>query len=284
MSQKVWLITGASRGFGAEIARAVLAAGGKVAATSRKLESLDFMGANGNLFKAAMDVTDEQQIKAAVGAALAQFGRIDVLVNNAGYGLLGAVEEASAKEVEDQYRTNVFGLLNVTRAVLPVMRRQRSGHILNMSSGAGHMAAPGWGLYSSTKFAVESLSEALHAELKPFGIHVTAVEPGYFRTEFLGGSSLTWAAGRIAEYAPTVGESLNAAAARNGRQPGDPRKLAQALLQLTSSAEPPLRLPLGLDTLERIEAKQAFVQKEISEWRTLSESTDFDGLPEKKSV
>jgi hypothetical protein len=284
MAQKVWMVTGASRGLGVEIARAVLQAGHKLVATARKTEALDYLGTHHNLFKAALDVTDEAQSKAAVGASLAHFGRIDVLVNNAGYGLLGAVEEASATEVENLFRTNVFGLLNVTRAVLPAMRKQRSGHIFNMSSDAGHLAGPGWGLYASTKFAVEALSEALHAELTPLGIHVTAIEPGFFRTEFLGGDSLATPAERISDYAPTVGKMLEFAAVRNGRQPGDPRKLAQALLQVAGATEPPLRLPLGFDTLARIAEKNAFVDKEIAQWRELSESTDFDEVTTKTSA
>jgi NAD(P)-dependent dehydrogenase (short-subunit alcohol dehydrogenase family) len=276
MAQKVWLITGASRGFGAEIAKAVLHAGDKVVATARKTEALDFIGKSGNVFKAALDVTDEEQVKSAVGASLAHFGRIDVLVNNAGFGLLGAVEEASAREVENLYRTNVFGLLNVTRAVLPAMRKQRSGHILNISSDAGYSARPGWGLYCSTKFAVEGVSEALHAELAPLGIRVTLVEPGDFRTDFLGRNSLTTTAQRISDYAPTAGKMLEFAAVRHGRQPGDPEKLAQALIQIVNAAEPPVRLPLGIDTLARIAEKNAFVEKETSQWRELSQSTDFD--------
>jgi NADP-dependent 3-hydroxy acid dehydrogenase YdfG len=281
MAQKVWMITGASRGFGAEIAKAVLKAGDKVVATARKIASLDYLGANANLIKVALDVTDEEQGKAAVGTSLAQFGRIDVLVNNAGFGLLGAVEEASAREVETLYRTNVFGLLNVTRAVLPAMRTQRSGYIINMSSDAGYLAGPGWGLYASTKFAVEAISEALHAELAPLGIHVTAVEPGFFRTEFLGANSLTTTAKRISDYAPTAGKMLELAAQRNGQQPGDPRKLAQALIQVARASVPPLRLPLGPDTLARIAEKHALVEAETAKWRELSQSTDFDDAAKK---
>ncbi len=284
MAQKVWMITGASRGFGAEIAKAVLNSGDKLAATARKVEALEYLGKNGNAFKVPLDVTDEEQAKVAVGATLAHFGRIDVLVNNAGFGLLGAVEEASAREVEDLYRTNVFGLLNVTRAVLPAMRKQRSGRIINISSDTGFLASPGWGLYASTKFAVEAISEALHAELAPLGIRVTAVEPGTFRTEFLGSDSLKITAERIPDYAATAGKKLELAAEGNGRQPGDPKKLAQAIVQLANAKEPPLRLPLGPDTLAKIAEKHAFVEKEIAEWRELSESTDFDEAGKNKGA
>lgn len=281
MAQKVWMITGASRGFGAEIAKAVLAAGDKVVATARQPAALDYLEKNDNVFKVALDVANEEQVKAAVDAALTHFGRIDVLVNNAGYGLLGAVEEASALEVEKLYRTNVFGLLNVTRAVLPAMRKRHSGHIINISSDAGYLASAGWGLYSSTKFAVEALSEALHAELAPLEIHVTAVEPGFFRTDFLGSNSLTTTVERISDYAPTVGKMLELATGRNGQQPGDPRKLAQALIQIAGATEPPVRLPLGPDTLARIAEKNAFVEKVTAKWRELSKSTDFDETAEK---
>lgn len=275
MNQKVWMITGASRGFGAEIAKGVLASGGKLIATARSLQGLAYLQDDKSVFPAALDVTNEPQVREAVGAALKYFGRIDVLVNNAGHGLLGAVEESSAEEVERVYRTNVFGLLNVTRAVLPSMREHRAGHIVNISSVGGYASAPGWGVYCSTKFAVEAITEALHGELAPLGIHATVVEPGYFRTDFLDSSSLSATAQRIADYAATVGQMRQFAAGHNHQQPGDPAKLAQALLQLVNAAEPPLRLPLGTDTLKRIAEKNAFVEAETAKWRTLSASTDY---------
>ncbi|MGA7919677.1 MAG: oxidoreductase [Candidatus Acidiferrales bacterium] len=275
MAQKVWMITGASRGFGAEIAKAVLAAGDKVIATARNIESLNNLDDSENVFKVALDVMSEPQVKKAVRAALAHFRRIDVLVNNAGFGLLGAVEEASRKEVEGVFRTNVFGLLNVTRAVLPRMRKQRSGHIINMSSVAGFSAFPGWGLYASTKFAVEGITEGLHEELAPLGIHATAVEPGMFRTDFLDGSSLTRTARQISDYEETVGKTRETAEQRNHQQPGDPKKLAQALIEIVNAPDPPLRLPLGKDTLERLEQKLEQVKRETEQWRNLSASTDF---------
>jgi NAD(P)-dependent dehydrogenase (short-subunit alcohol dehydrogenase family) len=275
MAQKVWMVTGASRGFGAEISKGVLAAGDKLVAAARNTTGLDSLGTQDNVLAVALDVTNEQQVKAGVDAALKRFGRIDVLVNNAGFGLLGAVEEASAEEVEHVYRTNVFGLLNVTRAVLPSMRKQRSGHIINMSSVGGYSSSPGWGIYCSTKFAVEAITEALHAELVPLGIHATVVEPGFFRTDFLDKSSLLETATRIADYADTVGTMREIAAGRNHRQPGDPAKLAQAMLRLVNAGDPPVRLPLGTDTLQRIAAKNAYVEQETAKWRSLSASTDF---------
>jgi NAD(P)-dependent dehydrogenase (short-subunit alcohol dehydrogenase family) len=274
MAQKIWMITGASRGFGAEIAKAVLATGDKVIATARKVSALDYLGKDSNAFAVALDVTDESQAKKAVDAGLKQFGRIDVLINNAGYGLLGAVEESSAQEVENIYRTNVFGLLNVTRAVLPSMRKQQFGHIINISSIGGYSSFPGWGIYSSTKFAVEGITESLHGELAPLGIHATVVEPGFFRTDFLDSSSLVNTANVISDYADTVGKMRDFAEGHNHQQPGNPSKLAQAILQLVKTTEPPLRLPLGTDTLKRIADKNAFVEKETETWRSISVSTD----------
>jgi NAD(P)-dependent dehydrogenase (short-subunit alcohol dehydrogenase family) len=276
MAQKVWLITGASRGFGAEIAQAALAAGDKVAATARKITALEHLPKTDDVFAVAMDVTDEQQVKAAVDSVLSHFGRIDVLVNNAGFGLLGAVEEASAQEVENLYRTNVFGLLNVTRAVLPAMRKQRSGRVINMSSVGGYASFPGWGLYCSTKFAVEAIGEALSAELAPLGIYATIVEPGYFRTDFLDSSSLGAAQKRISDYDETAGQTRDISSQRNHQQPGDPKKLAQVLVQLANAPDPPVRLPLGSDSVERITAKNEAVEKEVAKWREVSKSTDFE--------
>ena len=275
MTQKTWLITGTSRGLGAEIAKAVLAAGDRLIATARNQADLQQFGTNKNVLLLSMDVTDEAQVKAAIATSLEKFGQIDVLVNNAGFGLLGSVEECSAEEVESVYRTNVFGLLNVTRAVLPSMRQHRSGHIINMSSIGGYRSSPGWGIYGSTKFAVEGITEALHGELAPLGIHATVVEPGYFRTGFLDGSSLRPSAVQIPDYAQTVGKIRDVAAGLNYQQPGDPTKLAPAILQIVNADEPPLRLPLGTDTLQTIAEKNAYVEQETAQWRTLSESTDY---------
>jgi NAD(P)-dependent dehydrogenase (short-subunit alcohol dehydrogenase family) len=275
-SSRVWMVTGAARGIGLRIVEAALAAGDRVVATSRDVASLRarFAG-NDALLPVALDVTDEARSGAAVAAALARFGRIDVLVNNAGYGLLGAVEEASADEVRRLYETNVFGLLNVTRAVLPSMRERRSGHVVNISSVGGFRSGPGFGVYCSTKFAVEGLSEALHGELAPLGVHVTVVEPGYFRTEFLDSASLTVSPRILADYAATAGAVREAAARINLNQQGDPVRLAQAVLALVASPTPPLRLPLGTDTLRAIAEKNAFVEAETAAWRSVSASTDF---------
>ncbi|TCR66568.1 oxidoreductase [Bosea sp. BK604] len=271
-----WFITGASRGFGARIARLALAKGDNVAATARNPHAVsEQLGEHPNLLPLALDVTDEAQCRAAAAAAVERFGRIDVLLNNAGYGLLGAVEEASAAEVEALYRTNVFGLLAVTRAILPQMRAQRSGRILNISSIGGYRAGAGFGVYSSTKFAVEGLSESLHAELAPLGIHVTVVEPGYFRTDFLDSSSLAVSKASIADYHETAGKVRNVASGLNHEQPGDPDKLAKVLVDFADAPNPPVRLPLGSDTVAAIAAKHASDDKILAEWRAISVSTDF---------
>ncbi|MFC5302566.1 oxidoreductase [Azospira restricta] len=276
---KVWFITGAPRGFGLEVARAALARGDYVAATARRPEAVAAaLGAHDRLLSLALDVTSEAQAVAAAEAAVARFGRIDVLLNNAGYGLLGAVEESSADEVEKLFATNVFGLLNVTRAVLPHMRRAGSGHVVNISSIGGYSAYAGWGVYGATKFAVEGLTEALAIELEPLGIHATVVEPGFFRTDFLDRSSLVKTAIEYPDYAATVGEMRALMASANHRQPGDPKKLAEALLVLADSPQPPVRLPLGSDTVAKIADKHRFVDRELEQWLSLAVSTDHDDV------
>ncbi|NYH24385.1 oxidoreductase [Paraburkholderia bryophila] len=274
--KRVWLITGAARGIGALIAEAALADGNAVVAAGRNVSAIvERLGDTPALLPVALDVTDEAQAKAAVQAAVEKFGRVDVLVNNAGFGLLGAVEESADKDIRRMYDTNVFGLLNVTRAVLPVMRAQRAGHVINISSIGGYRAAAGFGVYSSTKFAVEGITEAMHAELKPLGIHATVVEPGYFRTDFLDASSLVVAPQVIDDYDETSGAVRRRATQMNHNQPGDPKKLAAAMVALVDADTPPLRLPLGNDTLAAIAAKNAYVAQEMDAWKTLSASTDF---------
>ncbi|KVT70538.1 short-chain dehydrogenase [Burkholderia ubonensis] len=274
--KRVWFITGASRGIGALIAEAALADGNAVVAAGRHVPAIvERLGESVALLPVELDVTDEAQAKAAVQAAVEKFGRVDVLVNNAGFGLLGAVEESADKDVRRMYDTNVFGLLNVTRAVLPTMRANRSGHVINISSIGGYRAAAGFGVYSSTKFAVEGITEALHAELKPLGVHATVVEPGYFRTDFLDASSLVVASDVIDDYDETSGAVRRKAVQMNHNQPGDPVKLAAAMITLVDAPNPPLRLPLGTDTLAAIAAKNAYVAQETETWKALSASTDF---------
>ena len=273
---KTWFVTGASRGFGNLIVQQLLEAGEAVVASARDPRELaERFGANPRFLAVPLDVTNEGQAAEAVRLAVGKFGRIDVLVNNAGYGLLGAVEEASAAEVQRVFSTNVFGLLSVTRAVLPVMRSQRSGHVLNVSSVGGYVSYPGWGVYCATKFAVEGLSEALALELAPLGIHVTVVEPGFFRTDFLDARSKVVTERRIEDYDGTVGAMRTRMEEVNHAQPGDPAKLPGALMAIVRAEKPPVRLQLGSDTVEIIEAKNRQVAAELAAWRSLALSTDF---------
>jgi NAD(P)-dependent dehydrogenase (short-subunit alcohol dehydrogenase family) len=281
---KVWFVTGASRGIGAQIAIAVLDAGDNLVATARRKESLDNLPQSELLLRLSLDVTLEEQSRIAVAEAVQKFGRIDVLVNNAGYGLLGAVEETSAQEARAIYDTNVFGLLNVTNSVLPIMRKQRCGHIINMSSLGGYQASPGWGVYGSTKFAVEGITEALYAELRPLGIHATVIEPGFFRTDFMDTSSLKHTCARIGDYESTVGKTRSFADENNHLQPGDPAKLAGALIKLAALPDPPVRLQLGSDAVRRVKEKNTFVSAEIDRWRSLSASTDSPVSVQVRSV
>ena len=276
MKSLVWFITGASRGFGIEIARAALERGDAVVATARKPEEVEkALGKNEKLLSIALDVTNEKQAQSAVDAAIKKFGQIDVLVNNAGRGLVGAVEEASAEEVRSIFAVNVDGLLNVTRAVLPSMRARKSGRILNLSSVGGFRAWTGWGVYSGTKFAIEGLSEAMRSELEPLGIYVTIIEPGPFRTDFLDERSLGRAKQIISDYNGTVGATREWADNTNHAQDGDPVKAADAIVKIAIVSNPPERLQLGTSCVAEIEEKIAKVSKELNTWRELAESTDF---------
>ena len=273
----VWFITGASRGFGLEITKVALERGDSVVATARNPQSvIDALpDAGARLLAVELDVHRPAQITAAVDAAIAKFGRIDVLINNAGRGLLGAVEEASDAAARAVYDTNVFGTLNVLRAVLPTMRDQRGGRIINLSSIGGFTGSAGWGIYNSTKFAVEGISEALAKEVAPLGILVTIVEPGYFRTDFLDGSSLHTEATVIADYAETAGAMRRKAGELNHEQPGDPVRAVEAIMTIAESVEPPLRIQLGSDAFASVADKLAAVGAEQRRWRDLAVSTDF---------
>ena len=275
-NHRVWFITGTSQGFGRELVRAALQRGDSVAATSRQPQAVAaaFPAEKERLLTASMDLRDPTQISSVVEQAVARFGRIDILVNNAGYGVTGAVEEATEKEIANVYDTNVFGLLRVTRAVLPHMRKQRSGHIVNLSSIGGLTGMPGWGIYNSTKFAVEGLSEALAAELAPLGIGVTIVEPGPFRTDFLGGS-LVKTANVLPDYAMTAGKTRAGADERNRKQQGDPAAAADAIVQAVTSPEPPLHLILGKFAYDRMDQKLNDFRREMEHWRDLTLGTDF---------
>jgi NAD(P)-dependent dehydrogenase (short-subunit alcohol dehydrogenase family) len=274
----VWFVTGASRGLGLEITRQALERGDCAVAAARDPRraeaALPEFGAR--LLPVALDVTDPAQVDQAVEATLGRFGRIDVLVNNAGYGLLGAVEEASTAEVESVFATNLFGLLAVTRAVLPAMRGQRSGRIINMSSVGGVIGLPGWGVYGAAKFAVEGLSEALRGELAPLGIDVVIIEPGGFRTDFLDDSSLRRTASTIADYEQTVGRTRAWADDNNHRQVNDPVAGAAAIITVATADHPPSRLQLGADCVAAVEAKLLRMADELDQWRYLSASAAYD--------
>lgn len=273
---RTWFITGASRGFGALIAEQALRAGDAVIATARKPQDITSrLGDHPNLLAVRLDVTSEEEAHQAVAEGIKRFGQIDVIVNNAGFGVLGAVEETSAKETERLFATNVFGVLNVTRAVLPHLRRQRSGHIINISSVGGYQSFIGWGVYCSTKFAVEGITEALHQELAPLGIRVTVVEPGFFRTDFLDEQSLIKTALELSDYDETVGKMRQFAEGANHAQPGDPLKFAEAMLTLVNAPNPPQRLAMGSDTVAIVGEKNRLVEAELLEWKELSISSDF---------
>lgn len=277
-TQKVIFITGASKGFGLEITKTALATGDKVVATVRRNagELADLLDNNPNLLVVTMDVTNESQVKDAVTEAVAYFGNIDVVINNAGYGIVTAIEEATDAEVKAQYETNVFGLLNVTRAVLPHLRAQKSGHIINVSSLFGFGAIPGWALYGSTKFAVEGITKGLAVELAPLNIKVTAIEPGLFSTDFLSTESYSASKNIIADYAATVGAMRENADKIHGNQPGDPKKLAKVVVDLAHEENPPLHLPIGNDAVGMYKANAEKTAHDVEQWLAVSTSTDHD--------
>ena len=274
----IWFVTGSSRGLGRKLVEAILAAGDKVIATARKPEELkDLSATYGDRIRAVkLDVTSPEDVKNAVSVAVETFGRIDVLVNNAGYGFLGAFEEMSDEEFKGQIDTNFWGVVNVTRTILPYLRQQSSGHIIQITSIGGRSAFPGFSGYHAAKFAVEGLSEALALEVKPLGLKVTIVEPGGFRTDWAGASMAF--AKPIEAYAPTIRFMREQLQLRNGNQPGDPRRAAQAILKLVDMPEAPLRLPLGNDAMAVLRKGYKTSSEELERWADLTKSTDFDGL------
>ena len=274
--QKTWFITGAGRGLGAEIAKAALAAGDRVVAAGRNRAAVsDRLGPNSDrLLSVELDVNNEAQAQTAVDATVARFGTIDVLVNNAGYGHLGLFEETSEQDVQAQFGTNLFGVFSVTRAVLPVMRAARAGRIFNVSSLAGMRGTAFGSLYCASKFALEGFSESLAQEVAPFGILVTIVEPGPFRTDFLSAESIRFGAHALADYderRPALRASFEQ---RDGRQPGDPAKLASAVVRLAGEPAPPMRFVAGSIAFDSIKAKLVDMQAELEHWQPLSVGTD----------
>ncbi|MBN9682761.1 MULTISPECIES: oxidoreductase [unclassified Corallococcus] len=274
-TSRVWLITGSSRGLGRGFAEAVLAAGHRLVATARKPEQLSsFVERYGDRVRAvALDVTNPEQARVAVRTAVEAFGRLDVVVNNAGYGSLAPIEQVTDEDFRSQLDTNLFGVMNVTRAALPVLREQRSGHIIQVSSVGGRLATPGLGAYQAAKWAVGGFSEVLAKETAPFGVKVTVLEPGGFRTDWAG-ASMTIPDFRP-EYAPTVGVVARHMRARTGKEPGDPDRAAQVLLQVAAMESPPLHLVLGSDAFELTQEKLDRLKAEDQKWKDLSLSTDF---------
>lgn len=275
---RVWLITGASSGFGRAITEAAVAAGDVVVAAARRTAPLDdLVAAHPDQVEAlALDVTAIDDVRAAVDGVAARHGRIDVLVNNAGRGMVGAVEEATDAELRDLMDLHFFGPAALTRAVLPHMRARGSGTIVQLTSMGGRFAFAGVGAYCATKFALEGLSEALAAEVAPLGIRVLIVEPGAFRTGFAGSADLT-PVSTLDAYQDTVGPVLSALPGGSGREPGDPAKAAAAILTAVDADEPPLRLPLGNDAVDGITAQLDGSRAELAAWEKLARSTDFDG-------
>jgi NAD(P)-dependent dehydrogenase (short-subunit alcohol dehydrogenase family) len=274
---KVWFITGASSGFGQELAKAVINSGDQVIATFRKQEQADtFSKQYTNKGRGiSMDVTNQAQVSAGVQQALQHFGQIDVLVNNAGHGTVGAIEEFSMEEIRAQMETNFFGAIAVTKAFLPIMRQQGSGHIVQISSVAGFRATAGFGVYNASKFALEGFSEALAQEVAPFGIKVTIVEPGPFRTEFLG-TSMKPARQKIREYQETtVGKTYQYTEQQNGKQEGDPVKGAQAIIDYVNRDHKALRLPLGKLPVQAIRNKLAQVEADLKANESIAFSTVY---------
>jgi NAD(P)-dependent dehydrogenase (short-subunit alcohol dehydrogenase family) len=272
----VWFVTGCSTGLGRALATAVLDRGWRAVVTARNPEQVaDIVaGREDRALALPLDVTDATQVTAAVAKAEAAFGRIDVLVNNAGYGYLAAVEEGDDEEVRALFDTNVHGLVTVTKAVLPGMRTRRAGHVVNVSSLGGLAAFGATGYYHATKFAVEGLSESLAAEVAPLGVRVTIVEPGAFRTNW-SGPSMRQSASAIGDYAETAGTRRAATLATYGHQPGDPVKAAEAVITAVGSAEPPLRLLLGKAAYEIATARLDTLRATFDEWRELTLSTDY---------
>ncbi len=275
-NKKVWYITGASKGLGLALTKQVLKAGHQVAATSRNITSLSAtVGFNGEAFQPLQVTLDsDESVAASIDQTYKKFGRIDVVVNNAGYGIGGTMEELTDKEVRDSFNINVFGTVNVIRHVLPIMRKQGEGHIINISSIAGITPSTGWSVYGATKHAVIGLTEVLADDIKDFGIKVTLIAPGGFRTNFNNPGSLVLAAKKIDAYAQ-IHASLNRFAGMSGNQAGDPEKAAEVMIEITKMPEPPLYLLLGSDAYTRAFSKLELLEKSYKKWETLTKSTDY---------
>ena len=278
---RVWLITGCSSGFGLALATAVLARGGRVVATARNAGALSELAAQfpDDCLPLALDVRDATQVTSVVAQAVEAFGRLDVVVNNAGYGLVGAFEELGAEQIARNFDTNFFGPLEVIRAVLPTLRAQGSGHIVNVSAAAVISNYAGFSIYGASKWALEGVSESLAAELKPLGIKVTIVQPGPFRTDFIV-RSLERAENHIADYDRTSGKFARFLETMAGKQPGDPAKAAEAIITAVEAETPPLRLILGKYANEKTRKKLTDAERERAAWEHVGVATDFGATPQ----
>jgi NAD(P)-dependent dehydrogenase (short-subunit alcohol dehydrogenase family) len=277
-NQKIWFVTGASKGLGLSLVKQLLSSGYKVAATSRKLEDLTkaIGEASEQFLPLELDIKCEHCVDEAIYKTVHQFGRVDVVVNNAGYGLIGGLEELTNQEAQDNFNINVFGSLNVIRSVLPYLREQQSGHIINISSIGGFTGGfPGFGIYCATKFAVQGFTESLAAEVKSFGINATVVSPGYFRTSFLTPDSLSVPKKQIAAY-NTIRESQDAHQNTiNGNQAGDPEKAAIAMIKIAETENPPLHLFLGQDAYDMAYQKIDLIKHDLETWKEVTTSTGY---------
>ena len=273
----VWLITGCSKGLGRALAAQVLAKGYRVVVTARRAADIaDLVAAHGDAVLAVeLDVTDPAQISAAVSAAEDRFSGVDVLVNNAGYGYLAAIEEGEDADVRALFETDLFGPLNLVKAVLPGMRARRRGHIVNISSIGGLVTYPGVGYYHMVKFGIEAMSETLAKEVAPLGIGVTVVAPGAFRTDFRGPASIKQSATRIDDYAETAGKSRAGTQAGHGKQAGDPMRGARAIITAVEAERAPVHLLIGGDALDQLRGKLDGLRRETDAWEEITRSTDF---------
>ena len=273
--KKVWFITGTSAGIGRELAEAALEKGYRVAATARQPEVLRDLAEKypDTVLTLKLDVTNKNEIAEALRQTVEKYGRIDTIVNNAGYGLIGAIEEPGDEQIRRQFETNVFGVINVVRASLPIFRRQQSGHIINVSSGLGFFAFPSYGYYSATKFAVQGISEALAQEVAPLGIKVTIAEPGGTKTDFLKG--VVQPENALSEAYPTTTNLFEQFSNNQGAQLSDPRRVAEILIEVSESENPPLHLPLGEDSYNGIQNQLEKISKEIAKWRETSIATGY---------
>lgn len=275
-NKKVWLVTGASKGLGLTLVNKLIATGYKVAATTRDLNALKeaVNSTSANFLPLEVDLTNPDSVEKAIQMTNETFGRLDVIVNNAGYGIGGAIEELSQEEILQSFNVNVFGTINVIEKAMPYLRAQRSGYFINISSIAGFAPAMGWSIYSAAKHAIVGLSEVLAEDVKSFGIKVTVVAPGAFRTQFLSEDSLVMSKNKIEDYRE-IRESHARYDAMNGKQLGDPEKAAEVFINLAESEDPPVRLYLGSDAYRRASNKIESISADLEKWKDISLSTDF---------